>query len=405
MAEVERLRNPKNIMVGNKTLKKILKLHTEWVSSGLRKGKQADLQGADLWMADLRGINLRGADLHGADLQGADLRKVNLQGADLHEADIRKADLRGADLRGTNLWRVNLQGADLQKADLWRSNLWGADLWGADLRGANLIDADLGYTDLRMANITGARITSIANFNWKIIGIICDYIFTDKKGKERLPRKKDFEKGEFYRLYRSTPTIEYIFKQGMNWFDIPLMDYVSLDVGMRNPKFGLDFVAIDRRGFYPRATFEVASDEVARAALSEVTKNFETLKKQLTTTDKQVEFLKKQKKFLDSHPRQLIMGKSSESDGPQIQLRINIKQVNIVLIRIKRIVEKAPEEHLGGQKKEQVLDIIKSALGGLWATSDIEGVKEVIELSEYFNPELMVELAPDIEELKTLIDL
>jgi len=405
MVEVERLRNPKSIMVGNKTLKKVLKLHTDWIASGMRKGKQADLRGADLWMADLRGVNLRGAILQGADLQGADLRKVNLQGADLHEADLRKADLRGADLRGANLWRVNLQGADLQKADLWRANLWGSDLWGADLREANLIDADLGYTDLRMANITGARIISIANFNWKIIGIICDYIFTDKKGKERLPREKDFEKGEFYRLYRSIPTIEYIFKQGMSWFDIPLMDYVSFDVGMRNPQFGLDFVAIDRRGFYPRATFEVASDEVASTALSQVTKDFETLKVQLTTKDKQIAFLQKHIKFLENHPIQLIMGKIEDMNAPQSQVKVDIKQVNIILIKIKRIFEQAPEEHLGGLTKQYILDIVKSALGSLWATGNIEGAKEIVELSKDFDPELMGELAQHMEVLKTLIGL
>ncbi|MDY7383450.1 pentapeptide repeat-containing protein [Acinetobacter baumannii] len=46
----------------------------------------ADLRGADLYGADLRGANLRGADLYGADLRGA-----NLRGADLYGADLRGA--------------------------------------------------------------------------------------------------------------------------------------------------------------------------------------------------------------------------------------------------------------------------------------------------------------------------
>jgi hypothetical protein len=83
----------------------------------------ADLRGADLNVADLRGADLRGADLNVADLRGADLRG---------------ADLRGADLRGANLRRADLLGADLNGADLRGADLLGADLNGADLRGAEI---------------------------------------------------------------------------------------------------------------------------------------------------------------------------------------------------------------------------------------------------------------------------
>ena len=60
-------------------------------------GARANLSGADLSDANLRGAYLRGADLSDADLRGA-----NLRGADLSGANLRGANLRGADLSGAS---------------------------------------------------------------------------------------------------------------------------------------------------------------------------------------------------------------------------------------------------------------------------------------------------------------
>lgn len=78
-----------------------------------------------------------------ADLYGANLTGANLRGADLRYANLYGADLRGADLYGANLYSANLCGA----------NLYDADLYGANLRDANLRDADLYGADLRGANL------------------------------------------------------------------------------------------------------------------------------------------------------------------------------------------------------------------------------------------------------------
>ena len=63
-------------------LDKILKDHKKWLNNE-DEGHRADLRGADL----------RDANLRGADLQGADLRDANLRGADLTGADFRGADI------------------------------------------------------------------------------------------------------------------------------------------------------------------------------------------------------------------------------------------------------------------------------------------------------------------------
>ena len=57
----------------------------------------------DLWRANLRGAVLIEADIRGSYLRGADLRDAVLRGARLSGADLRCADLRGARLSGADL--------------------------------------------------------------------------------------------------------------------------------------------------------------------------------------------------------------------------------------------------------------------------------------------------------------
>ncbi|EGB3573742.1 pentapeptide repeat-containing protein, partial [Salmonella enterica] len=96
-----------------------------------------------------------------ADLCGANLYGANLRGADLCDANLRGANLRGANLRGANLYGANLRGADLCGANLYGANLRGADLCDANLRGADLCDANLRGADLCDANLCGANLPDL----------------------------------------------------------------------------------------------------------------------------------------------------------------------------------------------------------------------------------------------------
>ena len=74
-----------------------------------------------------------------AQLQGADLFKADLSNVDLHQAHMEHADLSVAVLRGTRLTRT-----DLQYANFDRAILEGTDLFKANLKGAtNLIPTQL----------------------------------------------------------------------------------------------------------------------------------------------------------------------------------------------------------------------------------------------------------------------
>ena len=72
-------------------LQKVLENHILWLN--YKGGERADLRGADLSYADLRGANLRDANLSYADLRGANLRDADLRGANLSGANLRYADL------------------------------------------------------------------------------------------------------------------------------------------------------------------------------------------------------------------------------------------------------------------------------------------------------------------------
>ncbi len=133
--------------------------------------RDADLKGAELWDANLEGANLRDADLQGAklggadlqgaflleaDLQGANLGHADLQGAVLWRAELQRADLRDAELQGVDLRDTDLQGVGLRGADLQGVDLRGADLQGVDLRDTDLQEAKLGLADLQRAKLGGA---------------------------------------------------------------------------------------------------------------------------------------------------------------------------------------------------------------------------------------------------------
>jgi len=98
----------------HRELEIILENHKKWLTN--EGGKRANLSGANLNGAYLMDANLRGADLSGANLNGAYLMDANLRGADLRGADLMGANLSDAELRGADLMGANLSDANLSDA-------------------------------------------------------------------------------------------------------------------------------------------------------------------------------------------------------------------------------------------------------------------------------------------------
>lgn len=123
--------------------------------------------------------------------------------------DFYKAELKDLDLNNANFKRANLKEADLS----------GATLKNADLRNANLTEVNAINTDLTRVNLTGACIESW-NIDHRTIlnDIICQYIYLLADERERRPLSRDFQPGEFTKLFKEVfDTIEFILHDGVDW--------------------------------------------------------------------------------------------------------------------------------------------------------------------------------------------
>lgn len=130
--------------------------------------KGANLQGAELFLANLQSANLQGTQLQGANLQltqlsNANLQGINFQGANLEKADFRRSNLNGANLNGANLVLTNLQQTQLQGVNLNGASMQEANLEESNLKGSNLENVDLHYANLEFAlldrvNLQGANL-------------------------------------------------------------------------------------------------------------------------------------------------------------------------------------------------------------------------------------------------------
>src|SRR5260370_42703153 len=72
-------------------------------------------------------------------------------------ADLREAQMAGANLYMADLTGASMAGANLESANLAGANLAGADLRGANLRGTNLLVADLHSTILHGTTLLETR--------------------------------------------------------------------------------------------------------------------------------------------------------------------------------------------------------------------------------------------------------
>ncbi|HLX55722.1 MAG TPA: pentapeptide repeat-containing protein [Ktedonobacteraceae bacterium] len=103
---------------------------------------QADLRQRDFSHRFLGQVNFRDAQLAGANFYMADLRDACLAGANLAGANLVGTNLIDADLRGANLEETNLLVADLHRAILNGANL----LHARNLTSQQLYDASYDHT-------------------------------------------------------------------------------------------------------------------------------------------------------------------------------------------------------------------------------------------------------------------
>ncbi len=133
--------------------------------------KGLDLSELDLAGLDFTGANFEGASLINANLSGAVIVEANLKGTELTGANLAEANLEGSDLSYTNMKKSVLTSANLSRtysqeavltdADLVEVNLGYADFTNSDLGRANLTGSILVKVNFSQAKLQGARLSGI----------------------------------------------------------------------------------------------------------------------------------------------------------------------------------------------------------------------------------------------------
>lgn len=364
---------------------------------------QANLEGADLSRASLPGAHLVGTTLNGAHLSRANLSRANLEAAKLNRADLSGARLEGAKLIEADLHGADLSGARLDWADLHMTHLVEANMnrasfcWAmlnhADLSGAALQDVDVRYGVLCGCNLTGAELTGAklygtARDDWIIKGVQCKYVYWDARGKIRSPENRDLAPGEFERLYRTLPTIEYIFQNGMSPMDPLIMDRVVEAIRKQNPEYDIKIDSISARGLAPSIKFTVQQEQHKEPALQMVIAEYESRMQRLEAEkDRLYDLLAL---AIDKPGTRLLVAGHDiiTADG---NATINIDQHVEYVTNLRDTIAAQPEdsETFAKVAKKTALDIIGGALKDVAKGQVKKAAEQIIELGKDLGPVIL----------------
>ena len=233
-----------------------------------------------------------------------------------------------------------------------------------------------------------------ARNGWIIKGVKCNYFYNDNKNN-RIPKDRDFEDNEFEKLYSTIPTIEYIFKNGMSWFDPVLMNYVAYNLNLTHPEFGVELLSFDKRAHYPKSTFSIASKDISEKVLTLISKGYEEA---LLQAQERINFLEDLVKELSTQPRQQITG---TINAPIIladhksNVKVTYFQLKESLEEITNHVKKSTNKSFLNMSKNNILDILKGAIGSIAANNLPEIVKSldtILNIQPCFGPDISIEI-------------
>lgn len=216
-----------------------------------------ELEGADFSDAYLGSGNFSGALLNNANFSGAELYEAKFIETNLSRANFCKAELHRADLSSANLSNANLSHAFFNNANLSAANLNSANLQGSILEEVNLNRADLSRVD-----ITGSIFWGVSTAGWKIDGIKADYVYFcryDELEKERC--RRTFQVGQFEALFKSLPTVELIFVEGLSPTCLFTLSMIIEKISTQNPSLGIKMADVRKNEFETRIGVKVNKDE------------------------------------------------------------------------------------------------------------------------------------------------
>ena len=299
--------------------------------------------------------------------------------------DLSHADLTHADLSGAYLVQADLTGADLSEAHLIQADLSEAHLSGADLQNADARYSQLCGCDLTGAKLTGAKLYATARDDWVIKDVECRYVFWDANGAIRCPEDRDLAPGEFEQLYRTLPTIEYVFQNGMSPLDPLIMDRVVQAIREQNPVFDIRIDSINARGLAPSIKFTVQQEEYKEPALQMVVAGYESRLQRLE--DEKDRLYSLLSLAIDKAGTKLLVA------GPGAILAegnatVNIEQHIHQAVELQKTIAEQPEDSPTFAKvaKKTALDTIGSALKDVAKGQVKEAANQIIKLGKDLGP-------------------
>lgn len=342
---------------------------------------------------------------------------TSFDGCEVSTGRFTQCNLSKTSFKNSRLDDIEFSECILQDVNLSESYLREAIFNNCNLEKAILNNCDLRYSNFSKSDLTGVSLYGAALFGWKINGVKCDYVFFDKDRINRIPRDRNFEPGEFERLYRSVPTLEIVFEQGINFVDQFILEVIAQQAKEKNPALQLELLSLDKKGFYPTAVFGIASEGQRDQAFDYIVEQQQEL---INTLKSQVQYLEMENISKNNMLLELIKGVSSANPITNVfqpgsrqinQLGENAQYVEHMAIYtealdgIKQAVNETPEEAFGQRSKKKILEWLEQAPKTLVGEAAKSGVKQ---LYEYLKAQdlgtLIPRVLPYLDDLQRIVE-
>jgi hypothetical protein len=220
----------------------------------------------------------------------------------------------------------------------------------------------------------------------RIKDVTCRYIFWDFNGEIRTPKDRDLALGEFEQLYRSLPTIEYVFQNGMSPMDPLIMDRVVQAIRKQNPEFDIKIDSISARGLAPSIKFTVLLEEYKKAALAQVRGLYEVKLRQVEA--ERDRYWAAITRALDT-PREFKLiaaapGSIVAIDGSTINIVQHIHQA----VELQKAIAEQPEhsETFCKVAKRKVMDVVGGAIQDFAKGKVKEAATVIVDICKDLGP-------------------
>jgi hypothetical protein len=137
-----------------------------------------------------------------------------------------------------------------------------ANLRGANIRESLLDEINLNRADLSGTDITGSVFWGVATSGWRIDGIRAEYVYfcsTTEENRERY--RRTFSEGQFEALFKSLPTLELVFQEGLNPVDLIALNSLIAQIAQQNPGLKVRMANIHKSDFETKIGITAAKDE------------------------------------------------------------------------------------------------------------------------------------------------